>query len=209
MTKNLIKEIEGLKIKIGGEVNKKLKEFKENFNISPKQKFIELCFCILVANTSVETTKTIWRKIYKNFLYITENNLKRELKKLSYRFYNRRANYIVLARKYIKKINFVIKHKKDFETREWLVRNIKGIGWKESSHFLRNIGYTNFAILDRHVLKILKEKEVIDKIPKTLTKKIYLEIEEKLKKITKSLNLNLAELDIYLFYLDAEKIPLK
>jgi len=51
VTNNLIKEIENLKIKIGGEANKKLEEFKENFNISPKQKFIELCFCILVANT--------------------------------------------------------------------------------------------------------------------------------------------------------------
>jgi len=54
VTNNLIKEIENLKIKIGGEANKKLEEFKENFNISPKQKFIELCFCILVANTSIK-----------------------------------------------------------------------------------------------------------------------------------------------------------
>ena len=54
VTNNLIKEIENLKIKIGGEVNKKLEEFKGNFNISPNQKFIELCFCILVANTSIK-----------------------------------------------------------------------------------------------------------------------------------------------------------
>jgi len=90
-----------------------------------------------------------------------------------------------------------------------LVENIKGIGLKESSHFLRNLGFENFAIVDRHVLKILKEREVIDKIPKTLTKKRYLEIEEKLKNIAKSLNLNLAELDLYLFYLDTKKIPQK
>ena len=209
MSKNLIKEIENLKIKLRGEVNKKLEEFKEKFNIRPEQKFLELCFCILVANASIEITLPIWRKIFKNFLYLSKYQLAKELKKLGYRFYNKRASYIALARKFIKEIDSIARNKNDFEAREWLVNNIKGIGWKESSHFLRNIGYTNFAILDRHVLKVLKEREVINKIPKTLTKKIYLEIEEKLRNIAKSLTLNLAELDLYLFYLDTEKIPQK
>ena len=209
VTNNLIKEIENLKIKIGGEANKKLEEFKENFNISPKQKFIELCFCILVANTSIKKTYEVWKQIYKNFLLFSEDKLKKELKRLSCRFYNKKASYIVSDRKFIREIDFIVKTKKDFEARKWLVKNIKGIKWKESSHFLRNLGFKNFAILDRHVLKILEERKIIDKIPKTLTKKIYLEIEEKLRNIAESLNLNLAELDLYLFYLDTEKIPRK
>jgi len=44
VTNNLIKEIENLKIKIGGEANKKLEEFKENFNISPKQNLLNYAF---------------------------------------------------------------------------------------------------------------------------------------------------------------------
>ena len=207
MDKNLIREVKSLKI--SREVNKKLKEFKKNFNIKPEQKFIELCFCILVANTSIEKTLAIWREVFKNFIYFSENQLAKELKKLGYRFYNKRANYIVSARKFIREIDSIVKTKKDFGIRGWLVENIKGIGLKESSHFLRNLGFENFAIVDRHVLKILKEREVIDKIPKTLTKKRYLEIEEKLKNIAKSLSLNLAELDLYLFYLDTKKIPQK
>ena len=209
VTNNLIKEIENLKIKIGGEVNKKLEEFKGNFNISPNQKFIELCFCILVANTSIKKTYEVWKQIYKNFLLFSKDKLKKELKKLGYRFYNKRADYVIVARKFIKEIDFIIKNKNDFEAREWLVKNIKGIGWKESSHFLRNIGFKNFSILDRHIFKILLENKVIDKIPRSLSKKQYLNIEKKLRDISKFLNCNLAELDLYLFYLDTGEIPFK
>lgn len=206
MDKDLLKKIENLKIKIGKRISRKLKGFEKNSNINLKQKFLELCFCILVANTSVEKTQAVWKKIYKNFLFFSKDELKKELKELGYRFYNKRANYIVSARKFIKRIDSVIKNKKDFEIREWLVENIKGIGWKESSHFLRNLGFKNFSLLDRHVLRLLWKNKVIDKIPKTISKNRYLEIEKKLKNIAKCLNLNLAELDLYLFYLDTGKI---
>jgi len=63
MDKNLIREVKSLKI--SREVNKKLKEFKKNFNIKPEQKFIELCFCILVANTSIEKTLQSGEKFLK------------------------------------------------------------------------------------------------------------------------------------------------
>lgn len=44
----------------------------------------------------------------------------------------------------------------EFETRKLLVSSIKGIGPKQASLFLRNIGYTsNLAILDVHVLRYM------------------------------------------------------
>ncbi|GAJ17855.1 unnamed protein product, partial [marine sediment metagenome] len=33
----------------------------------------------------------------------------------------------------------------EIKLREWVVKNFKGLGYKEASHFLRNIGYKNFA----------------------------------------------------------------
>ncbi len=63
--------------------------------------------------------------------------------------------------------------------RKYLAKNIKGLGLKEASHFLRNIGYRGLAILDRHVLSTLREAGVIDQIPKSLTRKRYLEIERR------------------------------
>ncbi|MEM2975891.1 MAG: N-glycosylase, partial [Candidatus Bathyarchaeia archaeon] len=89
--------------------------------------------------------------------------------------------------------------------REWLVKNIKGIGYKEASHFLRNIGFTNLAIIDFHILNILTRHKLIKK-PKTLTRKNYLEIEQTLKNIAEKLNLTLAELDLYLWYIETNKI---
>jgi len=86
----------------------------------------------------------------------------------------------------------------EFEAREWLVRNIKGLGMKESSHFLRNVGYKNLAILDRHILNIMKDEGIIEK-PKSLTRKKYLEIEEKFNKMAKGFNMSPAELDLHMW----------
>lgn len=89
--------------------------------------------------------------------------------------------------------------------REWLVKNIKGLGYKEASHFLRNIGFKNFAIIDFHIINLLVKYDIIKK-PRTLTKIKYLEIETILRNIAKNLGVSLAELDLYLWYLETKKI---
>lgn len=92
--------------------------------------------------------------------------------------------------------------------REWLVKNVKGVGMKEASHFIRNIGFggKELAILDRHILKNLKELKVIEKIPKKLTKKTYLEIEEKMREFCKMLGISMYELDMLLWYKETGKV---
>jgi N-glycosylase/DNA lyase len=197
----LLRKIRIAKEKVGKQVEEKLKEFEKNSLLTPEEKFLELCFCILVANTSIEKTLEVWKKVGKGFLFLSENKLKEKLKELGYRFYNR-AKYIVADRKFIKDLEVAVSSE---NPREWLVKNIKGIGWKEASHFLRNLGFKNFAILDRHVMKILAENKIINK-PKGLTKTFYLETEEKLRKIAEKLGISLAELDLYLFYLDTGRI---
>jgi len=89
--------------------------------------------------------------------------------------------------------------------REWIVKNIKGIGYKEASHFLRNIGYDEYAIVDFHIVDLLVKHDIVEK-PKSMTKTKYLEIEEILKTIGNRVNLNMAELDLYLWYLETGKI---
>ena len=170
---------------------------------------MELCFCILVANYSMEKTFEIWKKIGEKFLKLTKEELSQQLKQFGYRFYNKRAEYIVEARSKIELLEDILKLNDEFIIREKLVENFRGIGWKEASHFLRNLGYKNFAILDRHVLRTLRDLGVIDKIPKTLNKRIYLKIEDRLRKIANELKMNLAELDFYLFYISSGKIPFK
>ena len=99
-----------------------------------------------------------------------------------------------------KNVNIV---KEEFEAREWLVKNIKGLGYKEASHFLRNVGYKNLAILDRHILNLLIEDNLISEKPKALNKNKYLEIEKTLLQLANKLNMSQAELDMYLWYMKA------
>lgn len=194
--KNLLKEIK-----------KNLKKFKkiENEDLL----FKELCFCILVANTNLEKTLQIWQKIDNGFLKYNKKQLSLKLKSLGYRFYRKRADYILYNRKFKKIIKEKIKKLPYFSLRDWLVENLKGIGFKEASHFLRNIGFKNFAILDRHVLRFLFKNKIIDKIPRNLGKTKYLEIETKLQKIANKFNITLAELDFYIFHSETGSFPKK
>jgi N-glycosylase/DNA lyase len=203
------KVIEDLEQKIGENVKNGLKVFEKNRNLSKEEKFIELCFCILVANSSMEKTFKIWKDIGNDFLKISKEQLSKRLKELGYRFYNKRAEYIVEARNKVDLLEEILKSDNEIEIREKLVENFKGIGWKEASHFLRNLGYNNFAIIDRHVIKTLKEFGFIEKIPKSLNKKNYLEIENKLRELANKLKMSLAELDFYLFYISSGKMPIK
>lgn len=42
------------------------------------------------------------------------------------------------------------------KVRENIVSNISGFGYKAASHALRNLGYTNLAVIDTHILKYAK-----------------------------------------------------
>jgi N-glycosylase/DNA lyase len=189
------------------EIRNRLKEFKriEDEDLL----FKELCFCILVANTSLEKTLEIWKKIDDGFLKYNKKQLSLKLKSLGYRFYNKRVDYILYNRKLKKIIKEKIKELSAFYLREWLVKNLKGIGFKEASHFLRNIGFKDFAILDRHILRFLYKNKIINEIPSNLSKRKYLEIENKLKNLADKLNITLSELDFLIFYLETGTLPKK
>ncbi len=198
-------------MKINRKILKKIKKEIRKFKKLTKKEnlFKEMSFCILVANNNLEKTYKIWKSIKDNLISYNYKSLSRILKKSGYRFYNTRAKYIIENKNKINDVLRVLNSQNENYVRNWLVKNIKGFGYKEASHFLRNIGYRNFAILDRHILRFLFDKKIIKEIPKNLTKKKYVEIENKLKQIAKKNNLTLAELDMYIFYLQTNKIPIK
>lgn len=93
------------------------------------------------------------------------------------------------------------------ERREWLVKNITGIGYKEASHYLRNIGLgDDLAILDRHILKNLVRYGVITSVPASMQAKTYLEIEEKMRAFSDTIGIPMAHLDFVLWYKEAKEI---
>jgi len=168
--------------------------------------FKELCFCILTANFSAEGGIRIQREIGDGFLTLSEAELAERLRELGHRFPEARARYIVEARLRRDSLKDILRSfSSEGKLRQWLAENVRGLGYKEASHFLRNIGYTDLAILDFHIIDLLVKCNLVDR-PRTLTKKRYLEIENLLREIAKSSNLSLAELDLYLWYMETGKV---
>lgn len=205
--KRLLQSIKNLKNgKIKNLVDTRLREFKEIGDGSSDEIFDELCFCILTANFNAERSMKIQRQIGDRFLSFSESDLAKKLRELGHRFPNTRAKYVVDARKHKNSLKDIVKtFNDDNELREWIVKNVKGIGYKEASHFLRNIGCTSFAIIDFHIIDVLAKHNIIER-PKVLTKRKYLEIEDLLREIAGESNVNLAELDLYLWYMETGKI---
>ena len=187
-------------------VEARLKEFRANREKSSREIFKELCFCILTANFNAERCIKISEELGEDVLNLPEAELNIRLKALGHRYPKTRAKYIIEARKYAYSLKSIIeKFEEGKKLRKWLVENIKGLGYKEASHFLRNIGFTNLAIIDFHIINLLVNYGLIEK-PKTITRKKYLEIEGLLREIADKLDLNLAELDLYLWYLETSKV---
>ncbi|WP_456419918.1 N-glycosylase/DNA lyase [Methanocaldococcus infernus] len=204
----LIKKIEELKnSEVARIIEERIKEFKA-FKDKPNEEwFKELCFCLLTANSSAELGIKIQKEIDDGFLYLSQEELEKRLRELGHRFYKKRAEYIIKARKYKDNIKDIIQNFRDEKRgREFLVKHIKGLGYKEASHFLRNVGYDNVAIIDRHILRELHDNNYIKEIPKSLSKKRYLEIEKILEDIARETRLKLSELDLYIWYLRTGKV---
>jgi N-glycosylase/DNA lyase len=190
-------------------IKARMNEFKQIKKQNSNQTlFEELCFCLLTANYHAAGAIRIQDSIGGGFTTFPEPKLVQRLKSLGYRFPNTRARYICLARHhfpYLKKL--ITLASDEFALRSWLTNNILGLGYKEASHFLRNVGYTNLAIIDFHIIDLLVEHNLISRPKsKSLNKKQYLEIERKLVEVARAVDVPLGELDLYLWYLETGKI---
>ena len=166
---NLINKIKSLKQdNIGNLVNQRINEFKNIDKNSNSELFKEMCFCILTANFNAEKCIKIQREIGDDFLKLSEESLANKLAEFGHRFPNTRAKYILESMKYADSLKNIMDLSNE-ELREWLVNNVKGLGYKEASHFLRNIGYNDFAIIDFHIIDILVRNNLIER-PKLLSK---------------------------------------
>jgi len=187
-------------------IDRRIKEFRSCRKMPDDAIFSELCFCITTANCSAETCIKLQQELAEEYNSLPEDMLSARLMELGYRFPNKRAMYITNARTHKEKICSMIRSDAEGENiREWLAGNVAGIGYKEASHFLRNVGYDDLAIIDFHIIDILSKYGIIDK-PKTLSKKKYLEIEHALRDLAKQTGLTLPELDLYLWYMETGKV---
>jgi len=200
---NIIEIIEELKNSPTKKIiDSKMSDFSELGEKSSNELFKELCFCLLTANFSANGGIKIQNEIGDGFLTLSEGELAKKLFQLGHRFPNARAKFISEAQRHKDTLKeTLLAFSDDKSKRGWLVKDIKGLGMKEASHFLRNIGHKNVAIIDFHIVDFLVNQDLIERPKnKTLTPKRYFEIESLLKKIADKTNLSLGELDLYLWY---------
>lgn len=175
------------------EIQNKLNEFKQ---LSENSYFQELIFCLLTPQSQAQKC---WQaaqeisKLQKN--QFNQANITNILKTKT-RFHNNKTKYILEASDNWQTIKKQLSNPNRQELRNFLAENIKGLGYKEASHFLRNIGKSDnqLAILDRHILRNLSNHNV--QIPKTLTKSNYLKLESQFLELANQLNIPADHLDL-------------
>jgi len=201
--KKAVEELQALYGERRSAIHQRLREFREILDHNDDDVFAELCFCLLTPQSSAKTCWAAVSRLRERSLLFKGEANEIQLQLNDVRFGDSKAKYIVEARATFTKDGklhlktHLSSFTNPFELREWMVENVKGLGYKEASHFLRNIGLgEEFAILDRHILRNLKRLEVITEVPVSITKKRYLEIEEKLRHFSREVGIPLADLDL-------------
>ena len=194
-------------VKVYQEKSEEIKNRLDEFSKVKKKEdiFYELCFCLL---TPQSNAKKCWDAVedLKKMDFFNKNFDVVPILQRKTRFHNHKALYLKTAKKNFNNIFEKIQSLGKDELRFYLLKNVKGFGLKEVSHFMRNIGYRDLAILDRHILKNLLKHGAIDKIPKSLNKKDYLFIEEKFKEFSKKIGIDMDELDLLFWSIEAGKV---
>ena len=196
------------------EVRKRLSEFAAVWeNGTDLHLWEEMVFCFFTGGCSAKMGLRSVEAVRSLLMIGTQTELANALAG-SHRYPNARAGYIVYTRTFLEEQHGFKLRKKlqsfddPMDRRDWLVKEkgIKGLGYKEASHFLRNIGFKGYGILDKHILRSLAELKIIDDPKPPNTRSRYLSTEAKLKKLTKITGVDFDELDLVLWSMKTGEI---
>jgi N-glycosylase/DNA lyase len=206
-----IQDLNELYAPIKGQIETRLGDFRQIWEkATDEELFTELVFCLLTPQSKAKTCwKAVQRLTRKKMISEGEPcQIQEEL--FGVRFNRRKAEYICLAKKTFSSRSLrttLNEFDSPFAAREWLVDNVLGLGYKEASHFLRNIGLgSDLAILDRHILKNLTLLGVIDEVPSSLSRKTYLDIERRMTEFSEKIEIPMGQLDLLLWYKEAGEV---
>lgn len=189
------------------EIETRLQQFKGLAGASEERIFEEMCFCILTPQSSALAADRAMRyAVGTKLLYHgSRQSIADAIARSGVLYPQNKARFIVEAReKFIDERTRTMSIRSllaqdPMEARENVVENVKGLGYKEASHFLRNIGYGGLAILDRHILRTLVEAGVLDQLPNALSRKTYLDIEQKVLAYARRLGIPPDALDLVMW----------
>ncbi|MFN0277342.1 MAG: N-glycosylase/DNA lyase [Pyrinomonadaceae bacterium] len=196
------------------EIRRRLKEFaaigKRGTDLNLWE---EMTFCFFTGGCSARMGLNALEAVKPILLTGDQDELAAALRGV-HRYPNARARYIVASRAFLQEHCGLRLRKKlnsfacGFERRDWLVKEkgIKGLGYKEASHYLRNIGFSGYAILDKHVLNCLAELKIIDEPKPPNTRSKYLTIEGRMKSLSQKTGIDFDELDLVLWSMKTDMI---
>jgi len=174
------------------DIQKRLSDFSK---LNAEQEFSEMLFCLL---TPQSNAKKCWQAVkeVQQLAIWKEKEIAKILRKHT-RFHNNKARYVMNSKETWKRIKDRLNEQDRIVLRNFIAEKVKGYGLKEAGHFLRNIGKSDnqIAILDRHILRNLKEINVIED-EKIKNNKHYLEIEQKFLKYADKIKIPIDELDL-------------
>src|SRR4051812_39310077 len=133
------------------EIRSRLREFRELWQTaSDARLWEEMVFCIFTAGASAKMGLKSVEALRPLLRAGAHHEMTNALVAAgAHRFPNARPGYVIVTRDYLQE-SFSMRLRErltsfrdPIERREWLARDpkVKGLGYKEASHFLRNIGF--------------------------------------------------------------------
>jgi len=195
-------------------IEKRLREFQKVYERGDHAIFEELCYCILTAGSSAKMGMRTVAALRDLLITGSLQELQQRANENRVRFWRVRPAYIVQTRAFLSDIcglklrSLIGQFDCRQERRDFFAKSnaIKGLGYKEASHFLRNIGFTGYAILDKHILNSLREMGVISKRMRPSTRASYLAIENRLERFAAKVGIDMDHLDLLLWSRKAGEI---
>jgi N-glycosylase/DNA lyase len=190
------------------EILRRLEEFKGIWERGTDEEiFTELIYCIITPMARGKMCCAAVDTMVRTGVLFTGTRDQIKARLIGARFINKKSAYIVEARERFlhndsAPLRSILRTIDDDQAaRDWLVEQVKGIGYKEASHFLRNIGFTqDLAILDRHILRNLCSLGAIEEIPDSLSKRRYLAMEKRMTRFSDAVQIPMGHLDLLLWY---------
>ncbi|HEY7544655.1 MAG TPA: N-glycosylase/DNA lyase [Blastocatellia bacterium] len=190
------------------EIRATLEEFdRVGREASDERLFEELTFCIYTAGASARMGLRCVANVRPVLMTGSMEDIQRALVN-KHRWPEARGAYVFETREYLRehcglRMRELLAGFESMDARrDFFAANprVRGIGYKEASHYLRNVGYRGYSILDKHILARLAEFGVIESPRPPSTKKKYVALEERMKQFAESIGIDFDELDLLLWY---------
>ncbi|MDJ0274020.1 MAG: N-glycosylase/DNA lyase [Aigarchaeota archaeon] len=190
---------------VRGLIERRIAEFRSVDRSDPFRLFEELAFCVMTPQSKAKAALRAIDELKASGLLLSgrASEVAEVMRRNGIRFHVRKARYLVLNRRLLRGEPAVLVALLQGETgsvRDALVERVWGFGLKEASHFMRNVGFTGIAVLDRHVLRWMEVLGAIERVPRSLTRRTYLELEQRFLALSGELGMSPEELDLLLWY---------